>query len=368
MNKWKLKRRLEHQIDSYVNFFIAGKYGIFYDLLNKIKGTDDARYVSIRREWKRLDRMDVLPVYPGFENVGVVIQGPICKKDNFTLESVRMLRKLYPDIKIVLSTWEGELTDEDKEQLKTYSCLWIENPPIPILYKGKGAKPSALKNQLTSSREGIRKLEEYSDVDFVVKIRSDMRIYKPDFIPYMVTMQKMYPDDRMIVVSFSNNMLNIPFHMSDFIWAGCIGDMKKLYSAEGQTEEMAADIIEKWTDEEFQEHYRNAFKIASFTSGIQKAEWWNSLGVNENYLLEYHEEIYLAYNLCKHFPIYDESKNLLEMYYDFIRSKLIVIDEEELHCYWNKDVAWNFVDDTISYESGKLTHSVWVEMIGGNTL
>src|SRR3989338_8302443 len=38
----------------------------------------------------------------------IIIQGPIRREDNFTLETVKLYRQHYPAATVILSTWEDE--------------------------------------------------------------------------------------------------------------------------------------------------------------------------------------------------------------------------------------------------------------------
>ena len=42
------------------------------------------------------------------EDVSIIIQGPICRKEDFTLNSVKLYNHLFPSAKVILSTWKNE--------------------------------------------------------------------------------------------------------------------------------------------------------------------------------------------------------------------------------------------------------------------
>ena len=42
------------------------------------------------------------------EDVSLIIQGPICKKEDFTLNSIKLYNHLFPSAKVILSTWQNE--------------------------------------------------------------------------------------------------------------------------------------------------------------------------------------------------------------------------------------------------------------------
>ena len=50
-------------------------------------------------------------------SISIIIQGPIIKKNNFTINSAKLyLKNCYGDI--IISTWEGELSAEEIKYLK----------------------------------------------------------------------------------------------------------------------------------------------------------------------------------------------------------------------------------------------------------
>src|ERR1035437_1783485 len=47
-------------------------------------------------------------------SVAIILQGALLRENRFTLETVRTYRKLYPEATVIVSTWEGEDTEEIK--------------------------------------------------------------------------------------------------------------------------------------------------------------------------------------------------------------------------------------------------------------
>ena len=71
-------------------------------------------YITFHIRPKRSSDTDVcsdsLNIYP---KVAIIIQGPLLKKNNFTIETVKLYKKIFSNYLIILSTWE----DEDQEYL-----------------------------------------------------------------------------------------------------------------------------------------------------------------------------------------------------------------------------------------------------------
>ncbi len=297
----------------------------------------------------------------GYENVGIVFQGPVMKSDNFTIETILLLRKWYPDIKIVLSTWKNMLTDKDRELLTRNQCFVIESQQMPEEHKGKNEKIGHLNNQILSSRLGIEYLYEQG-IDYVMKVRSDLRVYRKDFIPYLLNLLTIYSkaEYRLINVAFSNSLYNIPFHMSDFVWFGKIEEMRKMYSINYRNKKDLSEIISYVESEKFSV-YKEKFNLIRKKKYSLDTKWYNEKNsLPQHFMTLYHEEIYLSYNYCN-VKKKIKGNNLLEEYYKFL-SKIIIVDDQDLLIYWNKSL-YSVVQSNYSKRfDERLSHSKWLEI------
>jgi len=86
-------------------------------------------------------------------DVAMVIQGPVVGKDDFTYNSIRFYKQIFPDVKIILSTWDTE----DKNTIKRIKTLGIE----VLLNKMPEEQGFAHINcQIKSMSEGIKYARE----------------------------------------------------------------------------------------------------------------------------------------------------------------------------------------------------------------
>ena len=305
-----------------------------------------------------------------YAHVGVVIQGPICRADNYTINSVKMFKCLYPQIHIVFSTWEGELTEEEIAILKSYQCSVVESKSIQLQDRGKIKKPCSINNQVYSSYAGVKFLKQFEEIKYVLKIRSDMRLYKEDVIDYFIDMLTLYQcecealDKRLLCVGLSNFLINVPFHVSDPIWFGTIRDVEKLYSIPLRSEEENSYVREKNEDNKFRYQFSQQFQRAYRQGylGGQSEEFWDSVDIDERYLILSSEETYFAYKFWESLNDKEAAGSLLEQYHKFIQKYLVIVDEDEVHAYINKGYFYNFVSEAITEYRGRLTHSVWLRM------
>lgn len=73
------------------------KYDVSFKILPKIKDTNLSLKYMV-------------------DNLAIVMQGPIRKEDNFTYNTVKYYRDIYPNAKVIVSTW----IDEDANDIEKY--------------------------------------------------------------------------------------------------------------------------------------------------------------------------------------------------------------------------------------------------------
>ncbi len=170
-----------------------------------------------------------------YKNVAIVIQGPIAAKDNFTIETIKYYRKMYKNIVIILTTWKDDNNKSIKEELKDLNVYFVENCP---------PEKSGLGNinyQTISTINGIKKAEELK-VEYVLKTRTDQRIYRPLFIEFFMSLlknfkpKKDYLNQKERVIGIAGGIIGgtmfIPYFVSDFLFFGNISDIKKYFTIE----------------------------------------------------------------------------------------------------------------------------------------
>ena len=158
----------------------------------------------------------------------IVIQGPLCAKNDFTLETIRLYKKIFPGSFIILSTWD----DEDPAYLQKISAEHIE------IILNKKPYCNGLLNvnlQLTSSRNGIQKAKELG-ARFSLKTRSDQRIYNKNIFESMTNMLDYFPpsersgQNKRLVILHNSGKYS-PYAFSDIFMFGDTDDMLSYWSA-----------------------------------------------------------------------------------------------------------------------------------------
>lgn len=250
------------------------------------------------------------PIENDYSDVGIIIQGPIEYKDDFTLNTIRSYKKMFTNAKIVLSTWETE----DKKYLEL-----IKKENIKIILN-KYPKESGLLNlnyQLVTTKSAIDYIEE--KCEYILKTRTDARIYNKFTLEYLKNLIKSFPskgkfDQKFRIIGIDINTAKyVPFSFSDIFQFGHKNDMKKLW-----------DIDLDKTSITYKEFINKKYKIKE----IYK---------NNN------PEVYIMLNYIK--KIGFNPDNTYESYYDALSKLFIVIDKEMINYYWYKyssdEYYWN---------------------------
>ena len=113
-----------------------------------------------------------LPVYKNIkEEFVILMQGPLVHKNDFTLETLSFYRSVFPNVKIILSTWDSECSLTCKKIEKTgVDILTSELPQITGI--------SNVNLQLISTNAAINYLGDENQ--YILKTRTDHRIYSSD--------------------------------------------------------------------------------------------------------------------------------------------------------------------------------------------
>ncbi|MBR0289365.1 MAG: hypothetical protein IJQ82_10330, partial [Selenomonadaceae bacterium] len=186
-------------------------------------------------KFQLLDRRESFKPTYDFDDTAIVIQGPIAYDNNYTAETFKFYRSIYPNVPIVVSTWKGEATDVFREECAQNSVVLLENEPpeFPGFFN--------VNMQLESSRQGIKYVQENTSAKFVMKTRTDQRIQRPDFLTYFKNLIATFPPNgsklqQRIIFLDSNATKTMPFFFSDFLSFGHILDISRLYGIQNNQE------------------------------------------------------------------------------------------------------------------------------------
>jgi hypothetical protein len=190
---------------------------------------------------------DDYPVLPddGNSDSAIIMQGPLRLKEHFTYETILFYQKMFPDTEIIVSTWENE-NEEEINRIRNIGAMVVQSK-VPE-YAGIGN----VNLQLVSSRAGIRTAKSQGK-KYVLKTRTDQRIYRRGVISYMKNLVKLFPADmenpsvkgRIIVLNGGYGNMFLPFYHADVLYFGFTEDIETLFGDEKFMRNLSIEESEK---------------------------------------------------------------------------------------------------------------------------
>lgn len=264
-------------------------------------------------------------IFKNKRNLCVLLQGPIKKEDNYTIETVKLYLETFSGCPIIVSTWKTE-DEEYLKQLEDLGVIVLRND-VPEI------KDFCNTNyQIKSTQEGLKKAKELG-AEYVIKTRTDQRFYETNLIEYLFNAQKLFPKtsenqrERLISLSFNTFKYRL-YDVSDMFLFGHIDDVMTYWSC-------AYEKRHEWPK------FSN---LKEYSMGGP-----NEIGVCIQYLEKMGEK--LDYTL----------KNSWEMYAKYF----CILDASSVRLHWGKytDKAFrwrNFIGENMVLE--ELTFKEWLSL------
>lgn len=254
---------------------------------------------------KRADdvHVDQVPAIPiASPRVGIVIQGPILWRDDFTLESARLYRRLMPDAQIVIATWPSDRRPAlDALQAEGVHVVYAERPPT--------SGGNNVNFQIRSTQAGIAKARELG-CERVLKCRSDQRFHAHGlplfFEALLAETPPAHPDaQRARIIELSVNVLRFrPYSMCDMFQYGHIDDLERMWNVPLDP---------------------RCFSVAEYSRQVITARKIANDRIAEIY-------VHRAYlEAIGEDPVVD-----IGTYYRILAEYFIIIDKDEVDLFWNK--------------------------------
>jgi hypothetical protein len=166
--------------------------------------------------------------------IGIVIQGPIVAKT--TLGICEFYKRIYPQVQIVVSTWESENTD---------SFVELEDDHFSVIKTVKPISPgpSNINLQITSTINGVNLLLELG-CTHILKTRTDVLLGNFSFLNYMIWMHSKGKKNAVVFSSFNSFLFRF-FSPSDQVMFGEASDISRFWSINLVPENQKIDFPEK---------------------------------------------------------------------------------------------------------------------------
>lgn len=255
-----------------------------------------------------------LPVQTDDYKMAIIMQGEVCTEDNFTVETVKLYRRMYPSCMVIVSTW-NTINRACKDELEREGAVVVlsEYPE----FTGIGN----INYQVTNTLAGIMYAKGLG-IEYVIKTRADQRFYRKHLTEYLMQLQDLFPlvptikglvqYKRIVLLqglTIASPML-VPGFISDFFYFGQVDDMIHFFSCPLQDVSQTREQRRKWLKELRQK------------------------GTLAEYFRESAPEVMLYHSYMERNGV--ENDNELETYWEFLKNYTIGISWYDIGLYWNK--------------------------------
>jgi len=239
-----------------------------------------------RREWSRY-REDFVtvrvrpkvdpPRHPAWapdlrSDTAIVLQGPLHRENDFTVETVRRYRTNFPHAPIVVSTWNDQ-RGPDTERLEALDAVVVTQDPPAF----RGVQNANL--QMLSATLGVQEAARLG-ATYVLKSRTDQRAYSERLLGLLRSAVDQYPigrdggSQRQRVIALSlNSFAYRMYGVSDMFTFGLVEDVRRYWDGTLDTRSIP-EPIETFTHREFAE--MRVCEVRYCTDFLSRTGW--SLG------------------------------------------------------------------------------------------
>lgn len=285
------------------------------------------------------------------DDVAIVMQGPIMYKDNLTVNILGLYRRWYPSVRIIVSTWENCIKEDFLSFCNINKIKLISNSE-PERVDGWH-----ISHQMKSSYAGVKYVSEnYNDVRYVLKCRTDQYIFRYDFLTYFKNLLKIFPVNnnklpgRIILLGHYNSFRNVPFHLCDFIAFGHVKTICKLFDIHDYTGDKNKDL-------ELCNIRNKQAKYELYNNDSEEVRrLWN--GMNGE---AFAPEMYIFSSFYNSNIESIDYEKYLEQYRKFLKDYVIIVDSSQLLFFWPK-YSDKYEINTCYSKYGSLDFISWLEI------
>ena len=288
-----LKKKILLIVQLFAKILHLGEHFFLFKLFNKNLIISSKKFTNKKNNFK----------------IAIIIQGPIIDKSNFTIETINFYLHNYPFAPIIVSTWEGDakkIKKIFKKEINKKIYLILNKIPKYSGYKNINLQAVSTKNAINFAKKLRCK--------YVLKTRSDIRIYSKNFNEYLFNLIKFYKlkykikkqKERIISTSFT--LRYRLYAVSDLVMFGNANDLYNYF-------DVLTDIK---IDEKFYKFIKNLrFKDKNYF--VQK---------------EFCPEVYFFSEFFK--KIDKKLSWTPKDYINKLSENFIIIDNNSLSIYWKK--------------------------------
>lgn len=239
--------------------------------------------------------------------LAIVLQGLPEQENDFTLETIRIYKKIFPGAILIVSTWDS-VEKEVLEQYNREGCEIVVNRSFAPCGYGN------VNYQICTTLAGIRKAKELG-AKYTIKNRSDQRIYKPFAFEYLKSLLEVFPvnskiipqSGRIVTIPSGWGQMFNPLYFQDFFYFGYTEDLINLFEIPYDTRDIASSS----------NYLKETFKPCSHGQMCETL-------IPEIYIIR------------KFLEKYQNVEATVFETWNLLKTLFIVIDDDDLNLYWPK--------------------------------
>jgi len=266
-------------------------------------------------------------IQPLKARVGIVVQGPMLTSNRFTLNTLASYKAMFPEAKIILSTWPEEEKAHREILKKMEISTVVSDPP-----SNPGFANTNL--QMVSTHNGVKRAQELG-MEFILKTRADQRIYNHLALHFLLNMLSANPleikqaakQESRLIFSSMGSLLYRLYGPSDMLMFARVSDALDYWSGELSPTNSTSP----------------APSLRGYAKQRPPEVWFCTRWLER-----------LGYDL-------DWS---LEQYWEVVAQRLLIVDSSALNLYWPKyssyENPWRTYSSRNAYE--EISYSHWLSL------
>lgn len=216
-----LKKKPVHFIFYFTNFFELGGYFFTYKLFKK--------------------KIKFLTKKNSYKNFAIIVQGPIIRNANFTIETLKLYANKFPKSPIIFSSWKKDIQYINSKFINNKIFFISNEKPIYAGCRNINLQSISTVNAILYAKK--------LGCEYAIKTRSDTRLYSDNFQDDLIKLLKFYKLQKNLNLKQKKRIITTSFtlyyrlyQISDLIMCGNIDDLYNYYNVL-TTKKIESDFI-----------------------------------------------------------------------------------------------------------------------------
>lgn len=240
--------------------------------------------------------------YEKIDRCCIIMQGQYIKEDNFTLNTIKYYISVC-NYDVIFSTWVS-LDPKIKLELEELGAIVVLSV-YPVT-----AGVLNLNYQVVSTMAGLMEAKKCG-YKYVLKTRSDQRLYKQNFLQYFCSLLTQFGKERLVTLNYNLNNICWPNYISDFLYFGEIDRVIKAFTFDKNDKCILYNLPRE-------EHYKKVKEYSREQLTI------NQMVPECNIIMNYYKNMNIPY---------DET---VKSHLENVKRYFVVVGQDDVGFYWKK--------------------------------